>query len=158
MEGTAKEFKMRIKFKVEGIITPEILRAMLQKESVGFDDMASAGIVEDGSGNPVWVTAWSGFKYTLLEVKNGWTTFLYEGAEAGFLSQNLLPDLLRKAGCKLFGENRDRYERDAFQNGWEVPNGHSEIVWARGSYGNFTGPGALEAYAETKAEARQLAA
>lgn len=48
---------------------------------------------------PTWVTAWSGFVYQLRE-RDGKQVWYYEGAEQGFLRQDLLPPPLRAASVE----------------------------------------------------------
>ena len=79
------------------------------------------------AAGPVWLTAWSGFSYQLEQIElddpvhPGRQRWCYEGAEHGFLQQNLLP-----------------------------PMPETEILSVSGTYGTFTGPDALEKYSRVK--------
>lgn len=71
--------------------------------------------------NPRWQTAWSGFDYYLLGNKDGRDRWEYQGAENGFLKQQLL-----------------------------MPMPNAQIVSVEGTYGFFSGPKALEEYGSLK--------
>jgi len=88
---------------------------------VGYEEVfgSSARVLEEG-GLPVWETSWSQFKYT--QVENGF--YVYEGAENGFLTQELIPCF-----------------------------GGVKIISVEGSYGTFNGPDALVRYKERKSKA-----
>lgn len=67
---------------------------MADTEGVGWDDLASASVKISEDDYPItWVTAWSRFEYSLLGHESGRDSWVYVGAEHGFLSQNLLMDL-----------------------------------------------------------------
>lgn len=150
---------MKIVFKVAEEVTLEDLQRMVREEGIGYDpDYSSSAILGKSlEGLPIWITAWSGFSYTLLKSENGWSTWMYEGAENGFLSQNLIPEFLRNADCWMFGDRKERAIAYAAERGTELPNVPSEIIEARGSYGVFYGLLALEQYVELKAERRAAA-
>lgn len=150
---------MKIVFRIDEEVTAADLMRMIEEENVGYDpDFSSnAVLTHDGKGLPVWVTAWSGFTYTLLKTETGYSLWLYEGAQNGFLAQNLLPEVLKNAECGVYGERKEQLQDRAIQGGDPIPNGPSEIISAKGSYGTFHGAIALERYAEIKAERRAAA-
>ncbi len=99
----------------------------IETEGVGFetDFDSCASFSEAGSEKRprlVWTTSWSGFVYKWIVNKKWW---VYDGAEKGFLAQDLLPPVLAEA-------------KDV------------EIVRVFGTYGNFEGPDALESYQSAK--------
>lgn len=89
---------MKIAFDILGISGKEmatVFQAAIETDSIGFDEMASAQLVN----KTTWVTAWSGFTYTIANPTEAEpAVILYDGAARGFLAQNLLP-------CELHGEN-----------------------------------------------------
>lgn len=151
---------MKIVFKVAEELKLEDLQQMIEEEDIGYDPdfPCSATLVSDEKGHPVWVTAWSGFTYTLLETKKGCSLWQYEGAQNGFLAQKLLPEALKNAECGVYGERKEQLQDLAAKGGDPVPNGLSEIVSVMGSYGTYFGAIALEQYAEVKAERRAVVA
>lgn len=123
---------------------PNVLTALkkaIETEDIGFDDWAEAALYIDAdstetSGSARWHTAFSGYTYSIRwYYEHPYDTRLhveYEGAERGFLAQNLLPDFLRE--------------------------GEIEITTASGAHGDFHGSDALEIYKATKATHRKWVA
>jgi len=62
-------------------------------KDVGFDGWSGcpAKLERDAQLRLVWVTALSGYRYTVLEERDGKMQLEYQGARNGFLRQNLLP-------------------------------------------------------------------
>lgn len=120
--------------------TGEIARRMIEginKENVGYDPdfSSSASLREEEDGRLVWTTAWSGFTYTLLAgEEDAPAKVVYEGANAGLLSQNLLPDLGEVLALNL--EESTGVPVDDFNCRWTHPDrGESDDgdvgVWKR---------------------------
>ena len=77
---------------------------------------------------PSWITAWSRYRYTLIETSPGRQVWEYEGAEKGFLRQNLLPEVLAEVA---------RHRNPC-------------ILAVEGTYGSFVGRNAFWDYQKTK--------
>lgn len=90
---------MRIKFTVRrsGVLVAGEFERGISTEGVGYDPDfpgCSAELNHTSIGLE-WRTAWSGFTYTLLNPDSeNVAVVLYDGAAAGFLRQNLLPEVL----------------------------------------------------------------
>lgn len=124
---------MKITFKTRHPATPTAadFDRWSKEDYVGQDPDVSSTTAwwEAEDGALVWKTAWSGFTYTYSPQTGEWE---YEGAERGFLRQDLLPPLLQP---EIHGSGSLE---------------HVEILRVEGSYGSFEGPQALAAYAERK--------
>jgi len=81
---------MKIKFVLKDLTGSQLAARFVEaidEENVGWDDMDNARL----NGN-TWVTAWSGFAYTILNPESSEQAVVeYDGACRGFLTQNLLP-------------------------------------------------------------------
>jgi hypothetical protein len=97
-----------------------------ETEGVGIDTRFSSQVkIICNKRNLRWITAYSGYTYWWLPRSGEW---FYEGAERGFLQQELLPPPLKAA----------------------IENGTVKIVHVQGTYGSFDGEQALKQYQEVK--------
>lgn len=148
---------MRVRFTTDAVTEQELQEAV-GTEGIGYesDFLSNAALTMDAIGRLVWTTAWSQFTYTLLKVENGKSFWEYEGAQNGFLAQNLIPSVLKNADCQIYGDRGEGVRLRCLENGNPMPDGPSEVSWVKGSYGVFHGHMALEQYAMRK-EARRAA-
>ena len=67
----------------------ERFQKAIKEESIGYEEDFNSSAHLDGSS---WVTAWSGFKYTILNPDSLESAIVeYNGAYRGFLAQELIP-------------------------------------------------------------------